>query len=603
MSFKDKYLKYKNKYLNIKQIRQRYNASLNLVGQRYNASLNLVGQRCNASLNLVGGTANKAKLSANSIKNYTYILVNSNGTIISEEDYKNIYNNIILKYHYPICLNATLELTEAEKNSIKIDEFAFIKTKITIPDIEIFQIPRILYDMLFILYRHTKLLDSENDLKSFKFDRVFLNINYIKYCNHLNNLHQEILEGTCKLNNYIIKYLQIKKINLKEMTYLEYTLILNSIIRDYIDLKLKLLIINEEIEKEIEILKTKPKVQPILIEKDIEILEIKPKVQSILINNYPESNLILKKLDIKSINNNFINLINSLNEKLLHKVLIEETISSLNSKNKIILYRGSQDIKESVINEENNNQGYSLSYNTSILNGFFHDITACTYYFMNNLMHKSKNRFKHYYNLNRFFYGDNSVEDNLFFIPPFHPYLQMISEDEFWHARSKVFTGSDINNLPYFADYYDDYFYDYDLDYIPEKFEDFLQTIEEIWYKPSKTFIGKYTNETTMPIYQKIHKILLNHQQPINTINDLSEVLKVIYGDIDIWYLYKKLYPLKYDRVGYPDSKFPDYLTSKYDKTKMDNEFKKFINSHRSQIQDTAEIEHVESNLFGGNIL
>ena len=77
-------------------------------------------------------------------------------------------------------------------------------TKITIPDIEIFQIPRILYDMLFILYRHTKLLDSENDLKSFKFDRVFLNVNYIKYCNHLNNLHQEILEETCKLNNITI---------------------------------------------------------------------------------------------------------------------------------------------------------------------------------------------------------------------------------------------------------------------------------------------------------------------------------------------------------------------------------------------------------------
>ena len=579
MSFKDKYLKYKNKYLNIKQI----------------------GQRCNASLNLEGGS--KEKLSSNSIKNYTYILVNSNGTIIGEENYKNIYNNIILKYHYPICLNATLELTEAEKNSIKTDEFAFIKTKITIPDIEIFQIPRILYDMFLLLSRYTKLLDSENDLKSFKFDRVFLNINYIEYCNHLNNLHQEIFEEIWKLNNYIIKYLQNKKINLKKMTYLEYTSILNLIIRDYIDLKLKLLIINQEIKKEFEILKIKPKVQPILtknqeINKDIEILEKNAKIELMQIKNYPDTKLMLNKINIKYITDNFIKIINNINKKLLHKVLIEETISSLNSKNKLILYRGAQDTKESVINENNNNQGYSLSYNTSILNGFFHDITACTYYFMDNLM-QSENMYKHYYNLNRFFYGDNSVEDNLFFIPPFHPYLQMISEDEFWHARSKVFTGSEINNLPYFAQYYDDY----DDDYIPEKFEDFLQTIEAILDTPSKIFIGKYTNETTMPIYTKIHEILLNHQESINTINDLSEVLEIIDDEIDILYLYKKLYPLKYDRVGYPDSKFPDYLTSKYDKTKMDNEFKKFINSHRSQIQDTAEIEHVESNLFGGNIL
>jgi hypothetical protein len=590
MSFKDKYLKYKNKYLNIKQI-----------GQRCNASLNLEGQRCNASLNLEGGS--KEKLSSNSIKNYTYILVNSNGTIIGEENYKNIYNNIILKYHYPICLNATLELTEAEKNSIKTDEFAFIKTKITIPDIEIFQIPRILYDMFLLLSRYTKLLDSENDLKSFKFDRVFLNINYIEYCNHLNNLHQEIFEEIWKLNNYIIKYLQNKKINLKKMTYLEYTSILNLIIRDYIDLKLKLLIINQEIKKEFEILKIKPKVQPILtknqeINKDIEILEKNAKIELMQIKNYPDTKLMLNKINIKYITDNFIKIINNINKKLLHKVLIEETISSLNSKNKLILYRGAQDTKESVINENNNNQGYSLSYNTSILNGFFHDITACTYYFMDNLM-QSENMYKHYYNLNRFFYGDNSVEDNLFFIPPFHPYLQMISEDEFWHARSKVFTGSEINNLPYFAQYYDDY----DDDYIPEKFEDFLQTIEAILDTPSKIFIGKYTNETTMPIYTKIHEILLNHQESINTINDLSEVLEIIDDEIDILYLYKKLYPLKYDRVGYPDSKFPDYLTSKYDKTKMDNEFKKFINSHRSQIQDTAEIEHVESNLFGGNIL
>jgi hypothetical protein len=59
--------------------------------------------------------------------------------------------------------------------------------------------------------------------------------------------------------------------------------------------------------------------------------------------------------------------------------------------------------------------------------------------------------YKHYYKLRKFNYGDDSDESNLFFIPPLHPYLQLSSNGEFWHARSKIFVGSQIQWLGTFA--------------------------------------------------------------------------------------------------------------------------------------------------------
>jgi hypothetical protein len=52
------------------------------------------------------------------------------------------------------------------------------------------------------------------------------------------------------------------------------------------------------------------------------------------------------------------------------------------------------------------------------------------------------NNFKNAYILNKFFYGDKGVEDQLFFIPPIHPYLQLFAVGESWHARSKIYAGS-----------------------------------------------------------------------------------------------------------------------------------------------------------------
>lgn len=103
------------------------------------------------------------------------------------------------------------------------------------------------------------------------------------------------------------------------------------------------------------------------------------------------------------------------------------------------------------------NYGYSISFNTSIFNGCFADYSACTYHFMNE---KSKNVFrdtldkediyKNKYLLSKFFYGDDSIEDNLFFVPPLIPLAQLVCQGELWHVRSKIYSGSDVIDIQNF---------------------------------------------------------------------------------------------------------------------------------------------------------
>jgi hypothetical protein len=117
------------------------------------------------------------------------------------------------------------------------------------------------------------------------------------------------------------------------------------------------------------------------------------------------------------------------------------------------------------------NMGYSLSYNTGIFNGVMSDRTACTYHFMNEktpaiiltqVINREVNRgnvFKNKYVLKKFFYGDNSFEDQLFFIPPILPLINLFSSGETWHVRSKIFQGSELTNIKNFANCFDEHYY------------------------------------------------------------------------------------------------------------------------------------------------
>ena len=88
----------------------------------------------------------------------------------------------------------------------------------------------------------------------------------------------------------------------------------------------------------------------------------------------------------------------------------------------------------------------SVSFNTSILSGCIHDDTACTLFYMEptsthervgELTNSSKND-KIIYLIKKFLKGDNSDEDSLFFIPPIHPLLQLNAQGELFHPRTKV---------------------------------------------------------------------------------------------------------------------------------------------------------------------
>jgi hypothetical protein len=69
---------------------------------------------------------------------------------------------------------------------------------------------------------------------------------------------------------------------------------------------------------------------------------------------------------------------------------------------------------------------------------------------MNELESPRKKRQKNQYVLRKFFRGDKSIEDQLFFIPPLLPIMQLLSNGELWHPRTKIYAGSRLTNVQKF---------------------------------------------------------------------------------------------------------------------------------------------------------
>jgi hypothetical protein len=185
-------------------------------------------------------------------------------------------------------------------------------------------------------------------------------------------------------------------------------------------------------------------------------------IKAQLLNNVNKNvtKLLPPRLKIFIINENEY-LLNYMNYKLLKQVLLDEIGVHIYKKNinkYSIMYRGVITDEDSVIDRISSDtypQSYSLSFNSSILNGHWSDETACTYFYMVRNDNTLKYRYLYEKKINKFNraikFSDGYPTECLFFIPPLHPMLQLSSAGEFWHIRTLVGEDSSIININTFA--------------------------------------------------------------------------------------------------------------------------------------------------------
>ena len=147
-------------------------------------------------------------------------------------------------------------------------------------------------------------------------------------------------------------------------------------------------------------------------------------------------------------------------KKIVRQILRFE---NQDSKGRAILYRGSENIVDSLIDLTKNYYSNppkcnkymgtfsmdhppcislsfrSLSFNLSIFTGCVMDLGACTIEFFSKTSASGHLNDKIKLNIKKFLFGDEtSAENSLFFIPPIHPYVQLYSTGELFHPRTKI---------------------------------------------------------------------------------------------------------------------------------------------------------------------
>jgi hypothetical protein len=103
--------------------------------------------------------------------------------------------------------------------------------------------------------------------------------------------------------------------------------------------------------------------------------------------------------------------------------------------------------------------------------------------------------FRTIYKIDKHFYMDNSLESNMLFIPPMHPYLQLLCEGELWHPRSKIFNGSNFKGINQFTGIYAKFDEEHDI------FPDYLTSTytKDVMIKKFNFFIRKSRKELINP--------------------------------------------------------------------------------------------------------
>jgi len=343
------------------------------------------------------------------ILNYAYIWFKKNQDGKFEETQEEVSQKIceiISNYSYPCYLGNELisSMSPTDKKELLEHELLFIQKKILevpLTDVNIIQIPRVLYDLFNIYYylkdysyyevghfygRKRNLLQvvqEKEELLKFNFFCVehknpnWNNIGtYDWYVNYTKDLYNRVFKNINELNTFIIVSLNSDSdsdFNLTNITS-AYDKIFNQIINN----------INE-----------------------------KPTTER-LSETYKISDE--KKL-------------------VLRQVLDFEIQQSIGE---TILYRGASFNYDMLYPKL-----HSLSLNNSMLSGFVHDFTACTlnyitpghFKYKDGRAESSNEKIK--WIIKKFHYNDSSDEFSLLFIPPIHPFMQLYCDGELWHPRTK----------------------------------------------------------------------------------------------------------------------------------------------------------------------
>ncbi len=463
--------------------------------------------------------------------NYYYIYYNKKtNNVVSEEQHKEILN-IIMNYHYPCCLSSLATYTAEEEDRIMNDEFGLIKELVgnIDTDIEIFQIPRVIYD-LFHSYGLKKQMIDDIIPKNVFYGYNYISMNpydsqYTNYCKFtwdntmtpgnikllkiINDIAYNFIKTYYASNINNLNFIQWERILKLLITYLVNTykffqdkilddyFVISDIIEEYLTSKYINLVQlvsggtifqNEYLnnffiylEKKLGGAYSKRNIRFIemfldVVKYYVEIGEIdeselyykaalymlfdEDKIRRLLNENRNLTKGLFPRLNI------FINyekeyLLNENNYKLLKQVLLDEIGVHIYKKNinrYSIMYRGLLLDEDSVIDKESSEtipKSYSLSFNSSLLNGYWSDETACTYFYMINNPDTIKYRYLYEKKINKFrrslIFDDKFDKEYLFFIPPLHPILQLSSSGEFWHIRTLVGKDSSINGINSFA--------------------------------------------------------------------------------------------------------------------------------------------------------
>src|SRR5947207_7428265 len=150
--------------------------------------------------------------------NFTYIFYDKTSENVSDVNKKNLFN-LILKYHYPCCMNITTqaELSDEIKQEIIQDEHSLFTKKINEYNenyktkFSFYAIPRVLYDLFVILFTFNGIISTHVN----EFSQSVVYSNYIEYCNIVNIYHNQLIEIFWIINNSIHSMINVDmKINL-----------------------------------------------------------------------------------------------------------------------------------------------------------------------------------------------------------------------------------------------------------------------------------------------------------------------------------------------------------------------------------------------------
>jgi hypothetical protein len=333
---------------------------------------------------------NKDNIETNMI-DYFYFYDDRN----KDGDYQDTYQ-ILTHNSYPSCLKYK---TSEEIDKIIDDELAYIKKEI-INNVQVYQFPRILYDLYniycYFFYRIElpNILLNDNTYEKFK-NKSKEYDNDDKCKNLCAIINTEIL-------NDVKKVLDTNKSIL--MNELYYYMLLNKII-----LKLKNISTSDSDYISNRIIKRN--IQKIIIYKDLLKIILKYQLN-----------------------------INPIREKQFEK-------------NDMLLYRATQTINEIPIDRKVPIKSYPISLSTSILNGILNDKDASTWWYRISdynpidIIFDFKEpstelcTFKRLGHLGIIIVEKKhqNTESDIIFIPPLHPLLQIhVSKSEIWHPRLKI---------------------------------------------------------------------------------------------------------------------------------------------------------------------